>query len=385
MSGTRYDEIVRIIFAYKVMTCLLLLTNDPSALRFILCRLWSLPYPSKKKKNHACEIIGKLLGFITPFISQKFFFFFDKDKKSSYILILKFLRNLYSLRKFQTFTLIIFQKDMSGITMELRDTNGGIINWNETLYKDQARLLVSIFGTRNHAGLQIFLRRTNGDRVPPTDFIETVRQVNENSIVIDVRVIDVLSSRNKHFPLFNVCLMLGTEEVKSYEFRIKSKKTESIKDKTPVKQNIISNVMELLKGLVNQDNCTLCTKKNGDHNEGCSLATTTREFEVYFKSKPSKKKRATDVNDAGKSKKMKTLLPFHAMNWPQTTSVTNVQNVPLFPMNSSTNVHTRDILFDYHDVLFGDSQCSNPNLSEDNHGQLQRHESLSDVTTEASF
>ena len=273
---------------------------------------------------------------------------------------------------------------MTCITMELQDTNGCVIDWNDTLYKEQSRLLVHIFGIRSHAGFQIFLRRTNGDIIPSKDFVETASYVRENSVVIDFKVIDILSSRNKQFPFFNICLMSNTVEVQSQQFRIKSKKTESIKDKTPVKQNVISNVLEILKGLVNQDNCMSCSKKNGNHHERCKLATTTQEFEAYFKSKSTKNKRTEDATDAGKSKKMKTCVPVHTMNSSQTT---HVSKLPFDAMNSSQTTCDTSVPESVYDLrfLFGDDQCNNPKLSEYEHEEIQRHDSLSDFTKETSF
>ena len=50
---------------------------------------------------------------------------------------MKFQRNFWGNYEeiYLLFALIIFQKDMQSVTMELRDKNGGTINMNETLYK----------------------------------------------------------------------------------------------------------------------------------------------------------------------------------------------------------------------------------------------------------
>ena len=197
---------------------------------------------------------------------------------------------------------------MQNVTMELRDKNGGTISRNETLYKDQSHLFVHIIGVKGRNGLrEVVLRRTNGEIVPSAHFVEAESYVGETSIVLDFKVMDVLSSFNKQFLFFNVCLLFDTNEVRSCQFKIKSKKTEHTTDKKKKVIPMLSNVLEILKSLVNQEYCTSCTKKNGDHAEGCTLTTTTQEFDVYFKSN-SKKHEKNSASDTGNSKKMKTLV-----------------------------------------------------------------------------
>ena len=80
------------------------------------------------------------------------------------------------------FVLIIFQKDMQNVTMELRDKNGDTISKNETLYKEQSHLYVHILGIKDyHTGLhEVVLRRMNGEIVPSANFVEAGSSVGGN-------------------------------------------------------------------------------------------------------------------------------------------------------------------------------------------------------------